>query len=82
MRLAVRLYALLIIASVGLVAAADVMAVSSWTHAWTPLAGLALLFLYVLAVHFQFQGTAAGLRMQAPSPRSQLLCCSRLESGC
>src|ERR1700674_2606094 len=55
MRLAVRLYALLIIASAGLLAAADVMAVSSWTHAWTPLAGLALLFLYVLAVHFQFQ---------------------------
>src|SRR6202165_5795553 len=55
MRLAVRLYALLIITSAGLLAATDVLAVSSWTYAWTPLAGLALLALYVLAVHFQFQ---------------------------
>src|SRR5579859_7989797 len=55
MRLAARLFALLIIASAGLLAAADLMSVSSWTYAWTPLAGLALLALYILAVHFQFQ---------------------------
>src|ERR1700682_5334006 len=55
MRLAVRLYALLIIASAGRLAAADVVSVPGWTYAWTPLAGLALLFLVVLAVHFQFQ---------------------------
>src|ERR1700682_6318128 len=55
MRLAVRLYALLIIASAGRLAAADVVSVPGWTYAWTPLAGLALLALYVLAVHFQFQ---------------------------
>src|SRR5260221_257007 len=55
MRLEVRLYALAIIASAALVTVADLVTVSSWDHAWTPLAAAALLALYILAVHFQFQ---------------------------
>jgi hypothetical protein len=54
MRLEVRLYALLIITSAAALAVVDANAVSSWTHAWSPLAGLVLLALFVVAVHFQF----------------------------
>src|SRR5579859_229625 len=55
MHLTVRLYALLIIASAGLLAAADLVEVPAWTYTWSPIAGLALLSMFVLAVHFQFQ---------------------------
>src|SRR5450631_1014915 len=54
MRLEVRLYALLIIASAAALAVFDVHALSSWTYTWSPLAGLVLLALFVVAVHFQF----------------------------
>src|SRR5260221_10187851 len=55
MRPAVRLYALLVIAAAGVLAVADAFAIPDWAYTWTPMTGLALLGMYVLAVHFQFQ---------------------------
>src|SRR5437016_3427870 len=55
MRLEVRLYAQLIIA-IGVVATfIELTAVPNWGYSWTPLVGVALLSLYIVAVHFQFQ---------------------------
>src|ERR1700716_1216367 len=55
MRPAVRLYALLLIAAAAGLTVTEVIGVASWTYAWSPLTGLALVAMYVLAVHFQFQ---------------------------
>src|SRR6266702_3655911 len=55
MRPAVRLYALLLIAVAGGLAVTEVVGVVSWTYAWSPLTGLALVAMYIVAVHFQFQ---------------------------
>src|SRR3982074_2345299 len=55
MRLEVRLFAQLIIA-IGVVATFfELTAVPNWGYSWTPLVGVALLSLYIVAVHFQFQ---------------------------
>ena len=55
MRPAVRLYATLIIVAAAVLGLADVAAVATWRHDWAPLCALALLALYLFAVHFQFQ---------------------------
>src|SRR6266581_2335928 len=55
MRPAVRLYALLLIAVAGGLTVTEVIGVASWTYAWSPLTGLALVAMYIVAVHFQFQ---------------------------
>src|SRR3979411_3272133 len=55
MRSVVRGYALLVIALAGGLAVTELIAVSGWTYDWAPLTGLALLAMYIVAVHFQFQ---------------------------
>ena len=55
MRREVRLYAFTVIAAAGVVSAFDLTAINDWGYAWSPLVALALLVLYIGAVHFQFQ---------------------------
>ncbi|HEV7665104.1 MAG TPA: EAL domain-containing protein [Chloroflexota bacterium] len=55
MRPIVRLYALFIILAATVLASVDLAGAAAWPHSWTPLAAVALLSLYVAAVHFQFQ---------------------------
>src|SRR3979411_306580 len=55
MRLPVRVYVLLIMATAAAVTVVDLTVVSNWTHTWTPFSALVLLSLYVIAVHFKFK---------------------------
>src|SRR3979411_2529007 len=52
MRLPVRVYVLLIMATAAAVTVVDLTVVSNWTHTWTPFSAVVLLSLYVIAVHF------------------------------
>jgi diguanylate cyclase (GGDEF)-like protein/PAS domain S-box-containing protein len=55
MRPAVRLYALLVIGVAAGLTITELIGVAGWTYAWSPLTGLALVAMYIVAVHFQFQ---------------------------
>src|SRR5260370_40688058 len=68
MRPVVRLYALLLIAAAAGLAVTEVIGVASWTYAWSPLTGLALVAMYIVAVHFQFQVHSGWSPTASPVP--------------